>query len=314
LTNSNFLITIIGPTAIGKTALSIALAQHFGCEIISCDSRQFYKEMKIGTAVPSEDELKAAPHHFIQNKSIFESYSVGDFEREAILKLNELFQKNNIQIMVGGSGLYVDAILKGFDDFPDIDPTIREEIKKQFDLNGLNYLQNKLKELDLIYFEKISLENPQTLQNPQRMMRFVEVCLGTEKPYSSFLNQKKKSRNFIPIIIGLEADREIMYDRINRRVDLMMNEGLHNEAKNLFPNKHLNALQTVGYRELFDYFDEKTTLEFAVEEIKKNTRRFAKRQLTWFKRTENVMWLDYERETKKIIAVIKIIISKHNLS
>lgn len=309
MTNSNFLITIIGPTAIGKTALSIALAQHFGCEIISCDSRQFYKEMKIGTAVPSTEELKAASHHFIQNKSIFENYSVGDFEREAILKLNELFQKNNIQIMVGGSGLYVDAILKGFDDFPDIDPTIREEIKKEFDLNGLNYLQNKLKELDPIYFEKISIENPQTLQNPQRMMRFVEVCIGTGKPYSSFLNQKKNKRNFVPIIIGLEANREIMYDRINQRVDLMINDGLLDEAKNLFPNKQLNALQTVGYRELFDYFDGKISLEFAIEEIKKNTRRFAKRQLTWFKRTENVEWFDYETDRNEIIDAIKIIIS-----
>ena len=314
MTNSNFLITIIGPTAIGKTALSIALAQHFGCEIISCDSRQFYKEMKIGTAVPTDDELKASPHYFIQNKSIFENYSVGDFERDAILKLDELFQKNNIQIMVGGSGLYVDAILKGFDDFPDIDSTIREQIKTEFDLNGLNYLQKKLKELDPIYFEKISLENPQTLQNPQRMMRFVEVCLGTGRPYSSFLNQKKNKRNFVPIVIGLEADRIIMYNRINQRVDLMIDDGLLDEAKNLFPNKQLNALQTVGYRELFDYFDGKTTLEFAIEEIKKNTRRFAKRQLTWFKRTENVMWFDYEQDKNKIIDYVKLIISNYNLS
>jgi len=305
LKNLNFLITIVGPTAIGKTALSIALAKHFNCEIISCDSRQFYKEMKIGTAVPSGDELNAATHHFIQNKSIFENYSVGDFEREALLKLDELFQKNNIQIMVGGSGLYVDAVLKGFDDFPDIAPAIREEIKAEFEINGLHYLQNKLKELDQIYFEKISAKNPQTLQNPQRMMRFVEVCLGTAKPYSSFLNQKKNKRNFTSIIIGLEADREMMYERINRRVDLMILEGLVEEAKNLYPNKKLNALQTVGYRELFDYFDAKTTLEFAVEEIKKNTRRFAKRQLTWFKRTENVIWFDFETDKKDIIAYIE---------
>lgn len=305
MTNSNFLITIIGPTAIGKTALSIALAQHFGCEIISCDSRQFYKEMKIGTAVPTDEELKAASHHFIQNKSIFENYSVGDFEQEAILKLDELFQKNNVQIMVGGSGLYVDAILKGFDDFPDIDPGIREEIKNEFEINGLDFLQNKLKKLDPIYFEKIRLENPQTLQNPQRMMRFVEVCLGTGKPYSSFLNQKKNKRNFIPIVIGLEADREIMYERINRRVDLMLENSLLDEAKNLYPNKQLNALQTVGYRELFDYFDVKTSFEFAVEEIKKNTRRFAKRQLTWFKRTENVMWFDFKTDLNVIINFIQ---------
>lgn len=301
----NYLITIIGPTAIGKTSLSIALAQHFGCDIISCDSRQFYKEMKIGTAVPNDDELAAATHHFIQNKSIFENYSVGDFEQEAIAKLNELFEKNNIQIMVGGSGLYVDAVLKGFDDFPDIDKSVREQINADFDAFGIDYLQKKLQELDVEYFNTISSENPQTLQNPQRMKRFVEVCLGSGKPYSSFLNQKKNTRNFTPIVIGLEAQREVMYDRINQRVDIMMNEGLQEEAKNLHPNKHLNALQTVGYRELFDYFDGTTSLDFALEEIKKNTRRFAKRQLTWFKRTENVVWFDYLTDRNEIIDFIK---------
>lgn len=305
LTDSNFLITIIGPTAIGKTALGIDLAQHFQCEIFSCDSRQFYKEMKIGTAVPSDEEMTAAPHHFIQTKSIFENYSVGDFEREAVLKLDKLFQKNTIQIMVGGSGLYVDAILRGFDHFPDIDPLIRQEIKAEYAVNGLDYLQQQLKELDPVYFEKLVVENPQTLQNPQRMMRFVEVCLGTKKSYSSFLHQKKNKRNFIPIIIGLEANREILYSRINQRVDLMIKQGLVEEAKNLYPNKSLNALQTVGYRELFDYLDDKISLEFAVEEIKKNTRRFAKRQLTWFKRTENVMWFDFEADKNEIIAYIE---------
>lgn len=301
----NYLITIIGPTAIGKTSLSIALAQHFGCEILSCDSRQFYKEMQIGTAVPNDDELTAATHHFIQNKSIFDAYSVGDFEQEAIAKLDELFAKKNIQIMVGGSGLYVDAVLKGFDDFPDIDASIRTQINADFDAFGMDYLQQKLQELDRDYFNTISNENPQTLQNPQRMKRFVEVCLGTGKPYSSFLNQKKNVRNFTPILIGLEAEREIMYDRINQRVDIMMNEGLLEEAKNLYPNKHLNALQTVGYRELFDHFDGTTTLDFAIEEIKKNTRRFAKRQLTWFKRTENVAWFDYLTDKNEIISFIE---------
>jgi len=187
----NYLITIIGPTAIGKTSLSIALAQHFGCDILSCDSRQFFKEMKIGTAVPNDEELASAKHHFIQNKSIFESYSVGDFEKEAIAKLEELFLKNNIQIMVGGSGLYVDAVLKGFDDFPDIDSTVREEINANFDIHGITYLQNTLQELDSEYYNKLRSENPQTLQNPQRMKRFVEVCVGTKKPYSSFLNKEK---------------------------------------------------------------------------------------------------------------------------
>ncbi|QBZ98419.1 tRNA (adenosine(37)-N6)-dimethylallyltransferase MiaA [Flavobacterium sangjuense] len=301
----NYLITIIGPTAIGKTSLSIALAKHFGCDIISCDSRQFFKEMCIGTAVPSEEELAAAAHHFIQNKSIFDNYTVGDFEKEAIVKLDELFLKNNIQIMVGGSGLYVDAILKGFDNFPDIDNSVREKINADFEQLGIDYLQNKLKELDADYYHKTALENPQTLQNPQRMKRFVEVCIGTGKPYSSFLNQKRNERRFAPIIIGLEANREIMYNRINQRVDIMIKEGLVKEAESLFPNKELNALQTVGYRELFDYFDGTISLEFAIDEIKKNTRRFSKRQLTWFKRTENVQWFDFKSNPNDIINYIK---------
>lgn len=302
---NNYLITIIGPTAIGKTALSIKLAQHFGCEIISCDSRQFFKEMRIGTAVPNPTELAAAKHHFIQHISVFDSYSVGDFETDAIAKLDELFKENNIQIMVGGSGLYVDAVLKGFDEFPDIDASVRETINAKYDELGIDYLQNTLKELDSVYYQKILAENPQTLQNPQRMKRFVEVCLGTGKPYSSFIGQRKNQRNFTPIIIGLEADREIMYERINLRVDLMLKEGLLEEAKALYPNKQLNALQTVGYRELFDHFDGKTTLDFAVEEIKKNTRRFAKRQITWFKRTENTKWFDYQTDVSEIINFVK---------
>ena len=297
----NYLITIIGPTAIGKTSLSIALAKHFNCEIISCDSRQFYKEMQIGTAVPSVEELESVQHHFIQNKSIFEHYSVGDFEKEAITKLDELFLKNNIQIMVGGSGLYVDAVLKGFDDFPEIDSNVREDVRKNYDKNGIQYLQKILKVLDFEYFTTLSESNPQTLQNPQRMMRFVEVCIGTGKPYSSFLNLKKNQRNFTPIVIGLDAERELIYNRINQRVDLMIKEGLLLEAEKLYPNKNLNALQTVGYSELFDYLDNKISLEFAIEEIKKNTRRFSKRQLTWFKRIENAVWFDYITDQKKII-------------
>jgi tRNA dimethylallyltransferase len=300
-----YLITIIGPTAIGKTSLSIALAQQFQCEIISCDSRQFFKEMRIGTAVPTDLELAAAPHHFIQNKSIFENYSVGDFEKEAIAKLNELFKTNDIAILVGGSGLYVDAILKGFDSFPDIDTSIREKVNENYEQHGISYLQDQLALLDSNYFKKISLENPQTLQNPQRLMRFVEVCIGTGKPYSSFLNQARNNRNFMPIIIGLEAERSVMYDRINQRVDIMINDGLLAEAEQLYPHKELNALQTVGYRELFAHFDGESTLDFAIDEIKKNTRRFSKRQLTWFKRTENSLWFDYLTDRAKIIQYIK---------
>jgi len=300
-----YLITIVGPTAIGKTALSIALAQHFKCEIISCDSRQFFKEMTIGTAVPNPGELQAAKHHFIQNKSIFENYTVGDYEKEALVKLEELFQNNDFAILIGGSGLYVDAVLKGFDEFPEINPEIRFEINSNYEKLGITYLQEQLKTLDPDYFQKITLENPQTLQNPQRMMRFVEVCIGTEKPYSSFLNQKKNNRDFTPILIGLDADRQVIYDRINQRVDIMIKEGLLDEAKKLYSNKELNALQTVGYRELFSYFDGEFSLPFAIEEIKKNTRRFSKRQLTWFKRNENTKWFDYAKERKEIIDYIE---------
>ncbi|MET2995205.1 tRNA (adenosine(37)-N6)-dimethylallyltransferase MiaA [Flavobacterium columnare NBRC 100251 = ATCC 23463] len=304
LNKPNYLITIIGPTAIGKTALAIQLANHFGCEIISCDSRQFFKEMYIGTAVPSQEELAQAPHHFIQNKSIFESYSVGDYEIEALQKLDELFQKNNIQVLVGGSGLYVDAVLKGFDEFPDIDASVRETVNSKYDELGISYLQDNLKNLDPDYYQKITNENPQTLQNPQRMKRFVEVCIGSGQPYSSFLGKRKNQRNFTPIIIGLEADRTLMYERINLRVDLMMQQGLLKEVKTLLPHKELNALQTVGYRELFDYFKGETSLDEAIEQIKMNTRRFAKRQMTWFKRTDNTQWFDYQINYNTIITFI----------
>lgn len=298
------LITIVGPTAIGKTSLSLILANQYKCEIISCDSRQFFKEMTIGTAVPTPTELAAAPHHFIQNKSIFENYTVGDFEKEAIDKIDELFLKNDYVILVGGSGLYVNAVLKGFDDFPEIDPAVRESVNTQYEKLGIVYLQEQLKALDFAYFEEITKENPQTLQNPQRMMRFVEVSIGSKKPYSSFLNQKKNERKFTPILIGLEAERSVIYSRINQRVDIMMGQSLLAEAKGLYVNKDLNALQTVGYRELFSYLDKDFTLAFAIEEIKKNTRRFAKRQLTWFKREENTKWFDFETPYDTIISYI----------
>lgn len=305
----HYLITIIGPTAIGKTALSIKLAQHFGCDILSCDSRQFFKEMTIGTAVPNTEELAAAPHHFIQNISIFENYSVGDFENDALQTLDSLFQKNPIQVMVGGSGLYVDAVLKGFDEFPDIPISVREEINRKYDELGLAFLQENVKKLDPEFYQKIQTANPQTLQNPQRMKRFLEVCMGSGKPYSSFIGKRKNERNFTPILIGLEAEREIMYQRINMRVDMLMQQGLLEEVQLVFPNKNLNALQTVGYRELFDYFDEKITLEEATAQIKMNTRRFAKRQMTWFKRTEGTSWFDYQTNPDTIIAHINSKIS-----
>ena len=279
--------------------MAVAVAQHFNCEILSADSRQFFKEMRIGTAVPSAKELAAAPHHFIQNKSIFEEYTVGDFEREAIAKLDELYRMSDFAVLVGGSGLYIDAVLKGFDDFPTIEPSVRKDLVENYEIHGIAYLQDLLAKLDLVHYDKVAKDNP------QRLMRALEVCLGSGQPYSSFLNQKKNTRNFIPIVIGLEADRETMYSRINQRVSLMADAGLVEEAKNLYPHKNRNALQTVGYRELFSYFDGDYTLEFALEEIRKNTRRFAKRQMTWFKRTENAAWFDYLMPPEVIIDHIK---------
>jgi len=304
LLNKNTLIVIVGTTAIGKTTKAIELAQHFGCEIISSDSRQFFKEMTIGTAVPNQEELNRITHHFIQNKSIFDKYNVGDFEREATEKLNELFKKKSIQIMVGGSGLYIDAVIKGFDNFPQINPIIRKQIKQEYEKKGMEFLQKKLAEMDPKYYEKLKTENPQTLENPQRMMRFVEVSMGCETPYSSFLNKKTNQRNFTSIIIGLEAERQIIYQKINQRVDKMISNGLLEEAKKLYPYKGLNALQTVGYKELFDYFDKKIPLDFAIEQIKTNTRRFAKRQLTWFKRNSDILWLDYRISVKEITTIL----------
>lgn len=293
-TNKKYVISIIGSTAIGKTTLGIKLAQYFNAEIISADSRQFFKEMTIGTAVPDRHELFLAKHHFIHNISIFENYSVGDFEKEALKKIEELHNNNKIVILVGGSGLYVDAVLKGLDYFPKVSPNIRKELKASLENNGLLFLQNKLKRLDEVSFKNIAIDNP------QRLIRALEICIGTGKPYSSFLNKKKGKRNFTSIKIGLTAEREIIYNRINKRVDIMMAKGLLAEAEKLYPHKEFNALQTVGYKELFQFFDKNITLDFAISEIKKNTRRFAKRQNTWFKRDVEINWFNYSDDIKKI--------------
>ncbi len=296
---NKYLITVVGATAIGKTSLSIKIAEHFNTEIISCDSRQFYKEMKIGTAVPSKEELAAVPHHFIQNRSIFEDYNVGQFEKDALIKLNELFKKHPFVVMVGGSGLYTNAVVDGLDYFPKVNPEIREQLNKEIENGNLPKLQNQLKELDLESYNAIEIENP------HRLVRALEICIGTTKPYSSYKKQAKQKRNFIPIKIGLEAPREIMYQRINERVDLMIKEGLVEEAKKLYAHKNLNALQTVGYKELFNYFDGNYTLNFAVEEIKKNTRRFAKRQVTWNKKDTQIHWFNFEEDENTIIKQIE---------
>ena len=303
-TNQNTLITIVGPTAIGKTALSIQLANAFNASIISCDSRQFFKEMTIGTAVPEPKELAAAKHYFIQNRSVFDFYNVGEFERDTLEKLEVLFKENPIQIMVGGSGLYVDAVLNGLDYFPEVAPEIREALLLKLEKEGIEVLQKQLKELDLETYKLIAIDNP------HRIMRALEVCIGSGIPYSTFKNKPKKPRNFKSIKIGLNADREIIYNRINQRVDAMIDNGLIEEAKTLHAHKELNALQTVGYRELFSFFDGNFTKEFAISEIKKNSRRFAKRQLTWFKRDENILWFDYLTDKLTIVSEISEKINK----
>jgi len=294
----NTLITIVGPTAIGKTSLSIKLANYFKSDIISCDSRQFYKEMTIGTAVPEPEELAAATHHFIQDRSIFDDYNVGEFERDALKKLDDLFLTNSTQIMVGGSGLYVDAVLKGLDYFPDVDRQIRIDLTKELHEKGIQSLQEKLKVLDLETYNTIAIDNP------HRIMRALEICIGTNIPYATFKNKPKAPRNFKSIKVGLTADREIIYNRINQRVDLMIENGLLDEAKLLHQHKNLNALQTVGYRELFSFFDGDFTKELAISEIKKNTRRFAKRQMTWFKKDTQTLWFDYKTDINHIISTI----------
>jgi len=296
---SNYLISILGPTAIGKTSLSIKVARHFQTEIISADSRQFFKEMSIGTAVPEKAELEAAPHHFIQHISVEEKYSVGDFEKEAIKKLETLFKEHSVVIMVGGSGLYVKAVTEGLDEFPQADPEIRKNLNEHLEKDGIDWLQKKLFVLDPEYY-KIA-----DVQNPHRLIRALEICIETGKPFSSFLNQKKPERNFKNIHIGLMADREMIYDRINKRVTLMIENGLVEEARNLYSQKDLNALNTVGYKELFQYFDGKTDLETAISEIKKNTRRFAKRQLTWFRKDPKIKWFDLNEDPENIFRYIE---------
>ncbi|WP_318308776.1 tRNA (adenosine(37)-N6)-dimethylallyltransferase MiaA [Flagellimonas crocea] len=292
------LLAVVGPTGIGKTALGIQLAKHFNTEIVSADSRQFFKEMEIGTAVPSKEELEQAPHHFIQHKSIFEPYSVGDFEKEAISLLEDLFQKKDVVVMVGGSGLYVDAVISGLDEFPEVDSEIRSKLNRRLEDEGLQSLQKELKQKDPEYYKSVDLENP------HRLIRALEVCHASGKPYSSFLNRPKAERPFKSFYIGLDAPRKVIYERINTRVDLMMEAGLLEEAQKLYGHRDLNALQTVGYKELFEYIEGNCTLEFAISEIKKNTRRFAKRQLTWLRKNDAILWVPYNAEPKEMLQMV----------
>lgn len=279
------LIVICGPTASGKTKLAINLAKKYNTEIISADSRQFYREMTIGTAKPNQEELCQAKHHFINSLSIHQDYSAGQFEKEGLACLNHLFQKNDKVICVGGSGLYIQALCEGFDDLPDVLPETRKQLQEELEKFGLEKLASELYEKDEFYFKKVNQKNP------QRIIRALEIIRTTGKSFSSFRQKNVENRPFKVSKIGIDWDREKLYERINLRVDLMIEEGLEKEVKALYPFKHLNALQTVGYTELFDYFENKISKEEAIRLIKRNSRRYAKRQLTWFRRDETTKWV-----------------------
>ena len=282
------LVTISGPTAVGKTSFAVALAKKLGCPILSSDARQFYKEMQVGTAVPSAEEQQSVPHYFIQHKSIHEPYTVGDFERDAIAQLEDLFKKHEVAILVGGSNLYTDAVVNGLDVFPEVPEEIKHHWQQAFEQKGILFLQNELQRLDATYYSHVDL------QNHVRLLRALGVCMASGKPYSSFLGQPKRARNFDVVSIEITISREKLYSRINSRVDSMMAKGLIEEVQRLLPHKNLNALQTVGYRELFPYFEKKQPLEACIENIKKNTRRFAKRQLTWLRNHPCVYQIPYD--------------------
>lgn len=279
------LISVVGPTGIGKTRLAIDLAKHFSTEIVSCDSRQFFREMKIGTASPSAEELAEAPHHFIGNLSVEAYYSIGQYEEDALKKLNELFEKYETVILVGGSMMYEKAVIEGLNDLPEADESNQKKLQEIFEKEGIEKLQEILKELDPEYFAVVDFHNH------RRLLRAIDVIWQTNKKYSEQIAVSQDSRDFKTIRIGIEAQREELYDRINKRVDMMMEKGLLEEAKRLEKFKHLTALNTVGYSELFKYFDGEWDLDFAVSEIKKNSRRYAKRQLTWYRKADDIHYL-----------------------
>lgn len=278
----------MGPTAIGKTALAIEVAKQFNTEIISADSRQFYKEMSIGTAKPNDEELQAVPHHFINSHSIQDSFSAGDFEKAGLQKINDLFQFQDVVVMVGGSGLFVNAVLEGLDDLPKAKPGIREGLNRTYQEKGLAFIQQQLLALDPAYYAEVDISNP------QRIIRALEVIQSTDIPFSHWRKNKKTDRDFNVISIGLQMERALLYERINRRVDQMTQAGLLKEVENLYDFKDLSALQTVGYAELFNYLDKQCSLEEAIAKIKQNTRKYAKRQITWFKRNQHTTWFEGE--------------------
>jgi len=297
------LITIIGPTAIGKTNLAIKIANYFKTEIVSADSRQFYKEMNIGTAKPSTSELNSIKHHLINNKSVNDDYNIYDYEKDALKSIESIFNKNDIAILVGGSGLYINTVLYGLDEIPGISAEVRNSLYLDLELKGIKQLQEKLKLLDPSSYRSIDINNP------RRLIRALEVSISTGKSYSSFLKKKKKKRDFNIIVLGINQERLDLYKKINTRVENMVERGLINEVKELYTLKGLNTLNTIGYSEVFNYIEDKYSLDECINEIKKNTRRYAKRQLTWFKSIDRVEWITPDYTFEKVTAYIKNLIA-----
>ena len=280
------LLVIAGPTASGKTDIAIKLAKHFNTEIISADSRQFYKEIPLGTAAPTQSQLDEVKHHFVGNLSIFDDYNVSQYEKDVLKLLDDLFKKHNIVIMAGGSGLYIDAVCKGIDELPDPDPLLRKELNERFENEGIISLQKELETLDPEYFEVVDKKNP------KRLMRAIEVCRQTGKKYSELRKNKPAPRNFDIIKTAIDIDRKTLFERIENRTDIMLENGWLEEAEAVYPFRHLNSLNTVGFKELFKYISGEWTLELATEKIKTNTRRYAKRQITWFKKDRDIIWVE----------------------
>lgn len=296
------LISVVGTTGIGKTKLAIDLAKHYGTEIISCDSRQFFREMPIGTAAPTPEEQQEAAHHFIGNLSVQDYYSIGQFEIDALQRLNELFEKHDVMIMVGGSMMYEKAVIEGLHDLPEANEENQKKLEQIWENEGLTALQVLLEQLDPEYHQQVDLENP------RRLLRVIDVIWQTGKKYSELIHLPKKPRNFRTIRVGIEAPREVIYERINARVDQMMNKGLLKEVEQLKKFQHLVPLQTVGYTELFKYLEGTWDLDFAVSEIKKNSRRFAKRQLTWYRKEGNIHWVNFENPLKESLSLLENIL------
>lgn len=293
------LISIVGTTGIGKTKLAIELAKHFGTEIISCDSRQFFREMKIGTATPSADELSAVKHHFIGQLSVHDYYSIGQFEKEADQKITALFQHHNTVVLVGGSMMYEKAAIQGLNDLPQANDEHQQKLTTLWQNEGIEALQEILKTLDPHYYELVDRNNP------RRLLRAIDIIWQTGKTYTENIAAQVQQKNFRVVRIGIEAPRDVIYERINRRVECMVAEGLVQEAQQLVAFRNLVALQTVGYTELFKYFDGEWTLDFAIEEIKKNSRRFAKRQLTWYRKEENIHWVNFQNSLEESLSLLR---------